>query len=227
VANRATIGNMSPEYGSTCAIFPIDDETLTYLRLTGRDAGHVELIEAYAKAQGLWHDADREPDYSERLELDLSTVEPSLAGPKRPQDRVPVKSAKDAFRSALSDYATDDDATTNGDSANEASKESFPASDPPAVSHNGSHDGPARAATSSNGRPSNPALVSLDGEEFEVDHGAVVVAAITSCTNTSNPFVMIGAGLLAKNAVERGLSSKPWVKTSLAPGSKVVSDYYD
>jgi aconitate hydratase len=227
LANRATIGNMSPEYGSTCAIFPIDDETLTYLRLTGRDEAHVELIEAYAKAQGLWHDADHEPDYSERLELDLSTVEPSLAGPKRPQDRVPVKSAKDAFRSSLTDYATDDDDDTNGDSANEASKESFPASDPPAVSHNGSHDGPAHAATSSDGRPSNPAKVSMNGEEFEVDHGAVVVAAITSCTNTSNPFVMIGAGLLAKNAVERGLSSKPWVKTSLAPGSKVVSDYYD
>jgi aconitate hydratase len=227
LANRATIGNMSPEYGSTCAIFPIDDETLTYLRLTGRDAGHVELIEAYAKAQGLWHDADREPEYSERLELDLSTVEPSLAGPKRPQDRVPVKSAKDAFRSVLVDYADDDDDDTNGDSANEASRESFPASDPPAVSHNGSHDGPALAATSSDGRPSNPARVSMNGEEFEVDHGAVVVAAITSCTNTSNPFVMIGAGLLAKKAVERGLSSKPWVKTSLAPGSKVVSDYYD
>jgi aconitate hydratase len=227
LANRATIGNMSPEYGSTCAIFPIDEETLTYLRLTGRDAAHVELIEAYAKAQGLWHDPDREPEYSERLELDLSTVEPSLAGPKRPQDRVPVKSAKDAFRSSLTDYADDDDDNTNGDSANEASRESFPASDPPAVSHNGSHDGPAHAATSSNGRPSNPAPVSMNGEEFEVDHGAVVVAAITSCTNTSNPFVMIGAGLLAKNAVERGLSSKPWVKTSLAPGSKVVSDYYD
>jgi aconitate hydratase len=227
LANRATIGNMSPEYGSTCAIFPIDDETLTYLRLTGRDAAHVELIEAYAKAQGLWHDADREPEYSERLELDLSTIEPSLAGPKRPQDRVPVKSARDAFRSALVDYADDDDDDTNGDSANQASMESFPASDPPAVSHNGSHDGPALAATSSNGRPSNPARVSMNREEFEVDHGAVVVAAITSCTNTSNPFVMIGAGLLAKNAVERGLSSKPWVKTSLAPGSKVVSDYYD
>jgi aconitate hydratase len=228
LANRATIGNMSPEYGSTCAIFPIDDETLTYLRLTGRDAAHVELIEAYAKAQGLWHDADHEPEYSERLELDLSTVEPSLAGPKRPQDRVPVKSAKDAFRTSLADYTGDDETTSgNGNSANEASKESFPASDPPAITHSGSHDEPAAPATSSHGRPSNPARVSMNGEEFEVDHGAVVVAAITSCTNTSNPFVMIGAGLLAKNAVERGLSSKPWVKTSLAPGSKVVSDYYD
>jgi aconitate hydratase len=227
LANRATIGNMSPEYGSTCAIFPIDEETLSYLRLTGRDAAQVELIEAYAKAQGLWHDPSREPDYSERLELDLSTVEPSLAGPKRPQDRVPLKSAKDAFRVSLSDYATEIPAETNGNSANEASQESFPASDPPAVDHDGAHDGPAPAATSSSGRPRNPARLTLGGEQVEIDHGAVVVAAITSCTNTSNPSVMIAAALVAKNAVERGLTSKPWVKTSLAPGSKVVSDYYD
>jgi aconitate hydratase len=225
LANRATIGNMSPEYGSTCAIFPVDDETLTYLRLTGRSDDLVDLVEAYAKAQGMWHDPDHEPDYSERLELDLSTVEPSLAGPKRPQDRVPLKSAKDGFRAVLGDYAEDEE--TNGNSANEASEESFPASDPPAVGHDGAHDGPRTSATISNGRPSNPAKVSLGGETFEIDHGAVVVAAITSCTNTSNPFVMIGAGLLAKKAVERGLQSKPWVKTSLAPGSKVVSDYYD
>jgi aconitate hydratase len=225
LANRATIGNMSPEYGSTCAIFPIDDETLTYLRLTGRDDQLVDLVEAYAKAQGMWHDPDREPNYSERLELDLSTVEPSLAGPKRPQDRVPLKTAKDGFRSVLSEYA--DDEPVNGNSANEGSEESFPASDPPAVSSNGQHDKPHDSATSSDGRPSNPATVTLDGETVEVDHGAVVVAAITSCTNTSNPFVMVGAGLLAKNAVERGLQRKPWVKTSLAPGSKVVSDYYD
>jgi aconitate hydratase len=224
LANRATIGNMSPEYGSTCAIFPIDEETLTYLRLTGRSADLVELVETYAKAQGLWHNPDHEPAYSERLELDLSTVEPSLAGPKRPQDRVPLKSAKDGFRAVLGDYAAE---PTNGNSANEASEESFPASDPPAVSRDGVNDGPRSSATSSHGRPSNPAKVSLDGEEVEIDHGAVVVAAITSCTNTSNPFVMVGAGLLAKNAVERGLRSKPWVKTSLAPGSKVVSDYYD
>jgi aconitate hydratase len=223
LANRATIGNMSPEYGSTCAIFPVDDETLTYLRLTGRSDELVSLVEAYTKAQGLWHDPDHEPDYSEKLELDLSTIEPSLAGPKRPQDRVPVKTAKDAFRGALADYAEDTDA--NG--ANEASKESFPASDPPAVSHDGSHDAPADPATTSNGRPSNPTTVTVDGETFDLDHGAVVVAAITSCTNTSNPFVMVGAGLLAKNAVERGMTRKPWVKTSLAPGSKVVSDYYD
>ncbi len=224
LANRATIGNMSPEYGSTCAIFPIDDETLTYLRLTGRPAQLVELIEHYAKAQGLWHDPDHEPVYSERLELDLATVEPSLAGPKRPQDRVPLKSAKDGFRAVLGDYAVDD---PNGNSANEGSEESFPASDPPAVSRDGANDGPRHSATSSHGRPSNPAAISIDGEEVVIDHGAVVVAAITSCTNTSNPFVMVGAGLLAKKAVERGLRSKPWVKTSLAPGSKVVSDYYD
>ncbi|HVT22785.1 MAG TPA: aconitate hydratase [Mycobacteriales bacterium] len=226
LANRATIGNMSPEYGSTCAIFPIDEETLSYLRLSGRPTEMIELVEAYAKAQGLWHDPSHEPEYSEKLELDLSTVEPSLAGPKRPQDRVPLKSAKACFRAALVDYADD---IPNGDGANEASKESFPASDPPAISHAGSHDEPARGrlAADGDGRPSNPARVTVDGEEFDLDHGAVVVAAITSCTNTSNPFVMVGAGLLAKNAVERGLSRKPWVKTSLAPGSKVVSDYYE
>jgi aconitate hydratase len=225
LANRATIGNMSPEYGSTCAIFPIDEETLNYLRLSGRSAETIDLVEAYAKAQGMWHDPSREPEYSEKLELDLSTIEPSLAGPKRPQDRVPVKSAKSAFRAALADYAKDD-GNVNGNSANEASKESFPASDPPAISHGGTQDGPATPGRAS-GRPSNPAKVTVAGESFELDHGAVVVAAITSCTNTSNPFVMVGAGLLAKNAVERGLTRKPWVKTSLAPGSKVVSDYYD
>ncbi|HET6907702.1 MAG TPA: aconitate hydratase AcnA, partial [Mycobacteriales bacterium] len=225
LANRATIGNMSPEYGSTCAIFPIDDETLTYLRLTGRSADLVELVETYAKEQGLWHDPGHEPAYSEKLELDLSTVEPSLAGPKRPQDRVTLKSAKDSFRDALKNYV--DDGNNNGNSANEASQESFPASDPPAVSASGAHDKPAGAPSAQADRPSNPAKVTLDGEEFEVDHGAVVVAAITSCTNTSNPFVMVGAGLLAKNAVERGLQRKPWVKTSLAPGSKVVMDYYE
>jgi aconitate hydratase len=225
LANRATIGNMSPEYGSTCAIFPVDEETLTYLRLTGRPDELVALVEAYAKEQGLWHDPATEPEYSERLELDLSTVEPSLAGPKRPQDRVALSSAKDSFRKALGAYVND---SGNGNSANEASKESFPASDPPAVSAQGAHDEPAgKPARQTGGRPGNPARVSVDGEEFELDHGAVVVAAITSCTNTSNPFVMVAAGLLAKNAVERGLQSKPWVKTSLAPGSKVVMDYYD
>src|SRR4051794_29247605 len=228
LANRATIGNMSPEYGSTCAIFPVDDETLTYLRLTGRSDDQVALVEAYAKEQGLWHDPDQEPAYSEKLELDLSTVVPSLAGPKRPQDRVSLSNAKDSFREALKTYVNDSHGNGNGNSANEASKESFPASDPPAVSSQGAHDRPAgQPAAQATGRASNPARVSVDGEEFEVDHGAVVVAAITSCTNTSNPFVMVAAGLLAKTAVERGLQSKPGVKTSLAPGSKVVSDYYE
>ncbi|MDQ1746061.1 MAG: aconitate hydratase [Frankiaceae bacterium] len=229
LANRATIGNMSPEYGSTCAIFPIDDETLTYLRLTGRSDELVALVEAYAKEQGLWHDPDHEPVFSETLELDLSTVEPSLAGPKRPQDRVALSAAKDSFRKALTSYVATDNGNGNGNSANEASKESFPASDPPAVSHDGAHDEPAGAPGDQAGdRTTARARVRLDdGTEFELDHGAVVVAAITSCTNTSNPFVMVGAGLLAKNAVERGLTRKPWVKTSLAPGSKVVMDYYD
>jgi aconitate hydratase len=232
LANRATIGNMSPEYGSTCAIFPVDDETLTYLRLTGRPDELVALVEAYTKQQGLWHDPAHEPDYSERLELDLSTVVPSLAGPKRPQDRVALSSAKDSFREALTTYVEDNDSATdasgNGNSANEGSTESFPASDPPAISGQGAHDQPAgKPAAHSGGRASNPARFTLDGEPVEIDHGAVVVAAITSCTNTSNPFVMVGAGLLARNAVERGLQSKPWVKTSLAPGSKVVMDYYE
>jgi aconitate hydratase len=222
LANRATIGNMSPEYGSTCAIFPVDDETLNYLRLTGRDSKLVDLVEAYTKAQGLWHDPNHEPDYSERLELDLSTIEPSLAGPKRPQDRVPVRDAKAAFRAVLGDY-TDDPIS----GADEASAESFPASDPPAVSHAGSHDGPKAYTVAANGRQSKPVTITINGEQSTIDHGAVAVAAITSCTNTSNPFVMVGAGLLAKKAVERELHVKPWVKTSLAPGSKVVSDYYD
>src|SRR3954466_4597363 len=225
LANRATIGNMSPEYGSTCAIFPIDDETLRYLRFTGRKDDQIARVEAYAREQGLWHDPDREPAYSERLELDLSTVVPSLAGPKRPQDRVSLSSAKDSFRDALKTYVNDNG---NGNSANEASKESFPASDPPAVSSEGAHDGPAGQPAAQTGRrATKPARVTLDGQEVEIDHGAVVVAAITSCTNTSNPFVMVGAGLLARNAVERGLQRKPWVKTSLAPGSKVVMDYYE
>src|SRR4051794_36636362 len=225
LANRATIGNMSPEYGSTCAIFPIDDETLTYLKLTGRPEEQVQLVEVYAKEQGLWHNPDHEPAFSEKLELDLSTVVPSLAGPKRPQDRVSLSNAKDSFREALKTYVN---GNGNGNSANEASKESFPASDPPAVSSEGAHDGPAgQPAAQTGGRATKRAKITLDGQEVEIDHGAVVVAAITSCTNTSNPFVMVGAGLLARNAVERGLQRKPWVKTSLAPGSKVVMDYYE
>ncbi|WP_130402640.1 aconitate hydratase [Micromonospora violae] len=246
LANRATIGNMSPEYGSTVAIFPIDAETIRYLELTGRDAAQVALVEAYAKEQGLWHDPDAEPEYSERLELDLSSIEPSLAGPKRPQDRVPLGAAKTLFRSALTDYVADDSVGerdlkpgvpreelprgANGP-ADEASAESFPASDPPANDFSDPADEPRdleTAAVGAGGRATNPIRVTgADGVEYELDHGAVVIAAITSCTNTSNPQVMIGAALLARNAVEKGLTRKPWVKTTLAPGSKVVMDYYE
>ncbi|MGH3664366.1 MAG: aconitate hydratase, partial [Micromonosporaceae bacterium] len=230
LANRATIGNMSPEYGSTAAIFPIDAETIHYLRLTGRDDAQVALVEAYAKAQGLWHTPDsEEPVYSETLELDLSIVEPSLAGPKRPQDRVPLHSAKSMFRSALKNYVDGDNGIAGA--GDEASAESFPASDSPAIGHDDPADAPREtnsAAAGANGRTSTPTPVTLeDGAEVELDHGAVVIAAITSCTNTSNPQVMIGAAMLAKNAVERGLNRKPWVKTTLAPGSKVVMDYYE
>ena len=182
LANRATIGNMSPEYGSTVAIFPIDDETLAYLRLTGRSEQQIAVVEAYAKAQGLWHNADHEPTYSEYLELDLADVVPSLAGPKRPQDRVALSAAAQAFSDALPTYT----------------------------------DEPDRTAT-----------LTLEGQEVTIGHGAVVIAAITSCTNTSNPSVMLGAALLAKKAVEAGLTRKPWVKTTLAPGSQVVTDYYE
>jgi len=228
LANRATIGNMSPEYGSTCAIFPIDDETLRYLKFTGRSPERIALVEAYAKEQGLWHDPAAEPDYSERLELDLSTVVPSLAGPKRPQDRVSLSDAKASFRNVLGGYVQK--VGGNG-SLDEGSEESFPASDPVAIDHEHAEDKPAgvlSAATGANDRLSARATVTLDdGTVCEIDHGAVVIAAITSCTNTSNPSVMIGAALVAKNAVEKGLSRKPWVKTTLAPGSKVVTDYYD
>jgi aconitate hydratase len=180
LANRATIGNMSPEFGSTVAIFPIDEVTLDYLRTTGRSEEQVTLVEAYTKAQGLWHDPAIEPTYSEYLELDLSTVVPSIAGPKRPQDRIALSASKGAFEKDLKNYA---------------------------------------AAFS--------APVPVKGKDYSIDHGAVTIASITSCTNTSNPSVMLAAGLLAKKAVEKGLTAKPWVKTSLAPGSKVVTDYYE
>ncbi|GAB2455065.1 aconitate hydratase AcnA [Nocardioides hungaricus] len=225
LANRATIGNMSPEFGSTIAVFPIDEETVKYLELTGRPKEQLALVEAYAKAQGLWHDPDAEPRYSERLELDLATVVPSIAGPKRPQDRVELAAAKEGFRAALKDYVD-----TAGDESgyDEAVAESFPASDPPANGHGEAAPVHFSAAATGGGRASDPIEVTLeDGTRFTLDHGAVTIAAITSCTNTSNPSVMIGAALLAKKAVERGLTRKPWVKTTLAPGSKVVSDYYE
>ena len=226
MANRATIGNMSPEYGSTCAIFPIDEETLRYLRLTGRNDDQIALIEAYAKHQGLWHNPDATPRFSEHLELDLSTVVPSISGPKRPQDRVPLSTAKDAFRSSLAGYAP----ASISSALDEASAESFPASDPvstTATTTAGSKPA-APVSTPVSGRASKPTPVTMEnGTQTSVDHGSVVIASITSCTNTSNPSVMLGAALLAKKAVEKGLASKPWVKTTLAPGSKVVMDYYE
>ncbi|MGW5516728.1 aconitate hydratase [Nocardia africana] len=226
LANRATLGNMSPEFGSTAAIFPIDAETINYLRLTGRSDEQLALVEAYAKEQGMWHDAAHEPAYSEYLELDLSTVVPSIAGPKRPQDRILLSESKAAFRSDITDYVTGDYTALD-----EGVEETFPASDPVSVSAgagNGGYTPAHSAATGAEGRPSKPVkVVSEDRGEFVLDHGAVVVAGITSCTNTSNPSVMIGAALLARNAVEKGLSSKPWVKTNMAPGSQVVSDYYE
>src|ERR1017187_6118118 len=210
VANRATIGNMSPEFGSTCAIFPIDQHTLDYLTLTGRPPEQLDLVEAYAREQGLWHDPQAQHHdvrYSEELSHDLSTVVPSIAGPKRPQDRIALADAKTAFRDVLPNYVGEASLDSGLDGT-------FPASDPVAAG-----DGT---------RASRPARVTLeDGTQTSVDHGSVVIAAITSCTNTSNPSVMVGAALLAKNAVERGLNRKPWVKTSLAPGSKVVMDYFE
>ncbi len=233
IADRATIGNMSPEFGSTCAIFPIDAETLTYLELSGRPPEQIALVEAYAKEQGMWHDGNsEEPTFSDTIELDLGTVEPSLAGPKRPQDRVSLSEAKSAFRLALADYVPSDG--EQADPQDEAVAESYPASDPPAngtpghpqpLSAGAGHSGAHAAATLERCRAATP--VTLDGESFELDHGHVVIAAITSCTNTSNPSVMVGAGILARNALARGLRSKPWVKTSLAPGSKVVTEYLD
>jgi aconitate hydratase len=231
VANRATIGNMSPEYGSTIAVFPIDDKTIDYLQLTGRSAEQIALVEAYAKAQGLWHEADKESKYSEYLELDLGTVVPSISGPKRPQDRVSLSDAKQGFRGALTAYVDEDEEAVAG-AYDEALEESFPASDAPAAHEDVHGQTPGRdylsCAPTDGKRSSKPVKVTLgDGGTVTLDHGAVVIAAITSCTNTSNPSVMIGAALVAKKAVEKGLTRKPWVKTTLAPGSKVVSDYYE
>ncbi|MBN9634542.1 MAG: aconitate hydratase AcnA, partial [Actinobacteria bacterium] len=227
LANRATLGNMSPEFGSTCAIFPIDEETINYLRLTGRTDEQLALVEAYAKTQGMWHDADHEPAFSEYLELDLSTVVPSIAGPKRPQDRILLSESKIAFRKDIHNYVEQQHPAPHT-KLDEAIEESFPASDPAKLSF--ADDGAVdvqSAANGAEGRPSKPVRVKGERGEFVLDHGAVAVAGITSCTNTSNPSVMIGAALLARNAVEKGLSSKPWVKTNMAPGSQVVTDYYE
>jgi aconitate hydratase len=233
LADRATIGNMSPEFGSTCAIFPIDAETLAYLELSGRPREQIALVEAYAKEQGLWHDEHSEkPTFSDEIELDLATVEPSLAGPKRPQDRVALSQSQAIFQEALRDYVPSDGDQV--DAQDEAVAESYPASDPPA-------NEPGHVAALGVSEPQLPrggtatlphngtarSVTAADGETFELDHGHVVIAAITSCTNTSNPSVMVGAGILARNALERGLQRKPWVKTSLAPGSKVVTEYLD
>jgi aconitate hydratase len=219
LADRATLGNMSPETGATCGFFPVDDVTLEYLRLTGRADERIALVEAYCKENLLWHDPDDHPEYSQVVELDLDDVEPSLAGPRRPQDRVPLARAKEAFLESLGSFGVE---LVNGTYDKEIA-DSFPASDPPTGDGVGDGDeeaAPVRTATLERKR------VAVEGEDYALEHGSVVIAAITSCTNTSNPSVMIAAGLLAKKAVERGLERKPWVKSSLAPGSKVVSEYY-
>ena len=228
LANRATLGNMTPEYGSTVSMFPIDDETLRYLEFTGRSEDQIALVEAYAKEQGLFHDPNVEPRYTETVVLDLGTVVPSLAGPARPQDRVSLSSSKVVFRETLARFTEPDEPISPA--PDPAVEESFPASDAPAapsateLAPIGDLDADIELAP----RAHQPTPVTApSGETYELDHGAVVIAAITSCTNTSNPSVMLAAGLLARNAVERGLTAKPWVKTSLAPGSKVVMDYYD
>ncbi|MCP9272710.1 aconitate hydratase AcnA [Mycolicibacterium arenosum] len=227
LANRATLGNMSPEFGSTAAMFPIDEETITYLRLTGRTDQQLALVEAYAKAQGMWHDPDKEPVFSEYLELDLSTVVPSISGPKRPQDRIELSDAKNAFRKDIHNYVEENHPAPET-KLDEAVDESFPASDSVSLSFADDDAVIPSAANGCEGRPTKPVKVhSEELGDFVLDHGAVVVAGITSCTNTSNPTVMLGAALLAKKAVEKGLTSKPWVKTNMAPGSQVVTDYYN
>jgi aconitate hydratase len=224
VADRATIGNMSPEYGATCGFFPVDEQTLEYLQLTGRTDERIALVEAYCKENLLWHDANDHAEYSQVVELDLSDVEPSLAGPRRPQDRVPLRIAKDSFAEALGTFGVDYGNGTH----DRAVADTFPASDPTSEQAPGGeeHDKePARVAVAV-AEPERK-RVRVAGADYDLEHGSVVIAAITSCTNTSNPQVMVGAGLLAKNAVERGLERKPWVKSSLAPGSRVVTEYYE
>jgi aconitate hydratase len=216
LADRATLGNMSPEYGATCGFFPVDEVTLEYMRLTGRPAWRIELVEAYCKENMLWHEPHEHPEYSQVVELDLDDVEPSIAGPRRPQDRVPLANAKAAFIESLGSFGVDYE---NGTYDKEVA-DSFPASDAPTFDGVSAEARPAATATVE--RKSVP----VEGRDYELAHGSVVIAAITSCTNTSNPSVMIAAGLLAKKAVERGLTRKPWVKSSLAPGSKVVTEYY-
>jgi aconitate hydratase len=225
LADRATIGNMSPEYGATCGFFPVDELTLTYLRLTGRPEDRVTLVEAYCKENLLWHDETVEPEYSQVVDLDLASVEPSLAGPRRPQDRVPLTEAKDSFLDSLQSFGG---GYGNG-TVDKAVEDTFPASDPASWQEPGVHvTDPDIVPVATAERPQLRSVrAELDGEELEVRDGSVVIAAITSCTNTSNPQVMLGAGLLAKKAVELGLDRKPWVKSSLAPGSRVVTDYYE
>jgi aconitate hydratase len=228
LADRATLGNMSPEFGSTCAIFPIDAETLRYLEFTGRPTEVIELTDAYTREQGMFHDdGSEDATYSDTLELELGDVEPSLAGPKRPQDRIPLAQAAEGFLGAMEEFDPEAaEQLTNG--RDEAIEESFPASDPPAEDHDSEAGKPRPVGTATKPKTSDAVSVQLEsGELVELDHGRVVIAAITSCTNTSNPSVMVAAGLVAKKALERGLRRQPWVKTSLAPGSTVVTEYLE